>query len=99
MGRKRKDVEVEDDEIEKLQKEIRELKSINRALLKRLKKLDRNYEESLDREEETKYKEHVVHKNPACHHCGKGQLIDVDLAGRIFQRCDTCDFRSKTRKK
>jgi hypothetical protein len=38
MARKRKD---DEDEVTKLEKEIRELKSLNRSLLRRLRKIDR----------------------------------------------------------
>lgn len=97
--RKRAKKADDDDYIDRLLKENRELKSINRTLLKQLKKLSKGinkdaYEEALDE---------VVHEpkkeNPkqACEQCGKGRLNEIDIAGRKFLRCNNemCGWKSK----
>jgi hypothetical protein len=98
MPRKRaKKFEREKDRIDELEKQVRELKSINRSLLKQLKKLTRSkheFENILTEEDEIKLE--PVEK---CTECGKGNIITVDIVGRVFQRCDVCDWRSRSRKK
>lgn len=86
----------EEDYIEKLEKEIRELKSINRSLMKQLKKQSkgvnrRDYKE-YDRDEEDKVK-----KNQ-CFECGKGTIkVSLNIPGREIITCTICDHR-KVRK-
>lgn len=89
---------TEDDEIERLREEIRELKSVNRSLLKRLKKIDRNYEERLEEEREKDFKETFekkeTKKESLCPKCAKGQLkVNSDIPGRIITSCETCEYR------
>jgi zona occludens toxin (predicted ATPase) len=91
------------DEVEELEQQIRELKSINRALLRRLKKVDRNYKEIFDEkdienEHRKKAKEEERAKR-ACTHCERGELTEIDILGRIFTRCTVCDWKSGAKKK
>jgi hypothetical protein len=94
VRKKKKD----DDEVTRLQKQIRELKSMNRALLKRLKKVDRNYEEEtkeeLDQELEERY---VELSDPTCKDCGRGNIIIIDLPSGKLKMCDVCKKRTKTK--
>lgn len=92
------------DEVEELEKQIRDLKSLNRALMRRLKKVDRNYREALNQSEkdlendqEQKAEENKIRR--ACSHCERGELIEVNIVGRIFTRCSVCDWRSGAKKK
>jgi hypothetical protein len=91
-----------DDEVTRLQKEIRELKALNRSLLKRLKKVDRNYVEETDPHEEAiearKSKKQKEELQDKCRRCERGRIISVEVLGREFERCDTCDYRSKAQK-
>jgi len=87
----------QDDEYSRLRKEIRELKSVNRALRKRLKKVDREYKEPEADEHEKLLEDHFEEftKQPSCSHCGKGEIVSISIAGRKFERCNTCTYRSK----
>jgi hypothetical protein len=89
MSKKRNE---DDDIIERLEKENRELRIENRALLKRLKKVDRNFNKRNNREE----KEHEPDFD--CPSCQKGWLVEIIMGPRVLDRCSTCDYRSKTRK-
>lgn len=99
MAKKRK----EEDEVERLEKEIRELKTINRSLLKRLRKVDKGFDEFIkDKSEDKNPKLHEKYeeekKHPDCPDCRKGFIVKVNIAGRIFNRCDLCGWRTKTEK-
>lgn len=90
----------EDDTIERLEKEIRELKTINRSLLRRLKKVDKNYSKALEEEEnaiDDVYEPPKVYKK-YCDQCGKGSVEEVVVAGRKFVRCGLCGYRSRAEK-
>jgi hypothetical protein len=91
-------------EVEELEKQIRDLKSLNRALMRRLKKVDRNYRETLsqsekelDNEQDQKIEE--AKSRRSCGHCERGELVEVNIVGRIFTRCSVCDWRSGVKKK
>jgi chromosome segregation ATPase len=91
------------DEVEELEQQIRELKSVNRALLRRLKKVDRNYKEVFDEKEiEDEYRKKAKEEERAkraCTHCERGELTEIDILGRIFTRCTVCDWKSGAKKK
>jgi DNA-directed RNA polymerase subunit RPC12/RpoP len=99
MAKRNKEV----DEIEQLRKEIRELKSINRALTRQLKKLSKGQHRLVDLEDELKEAlleqevETKTEKN-SCKDCGSGRLEDVDLGVRNIQVCRDCGWRSITKK-
>jgi hypothetical protein len=99
MARKRKD---DEDEISKLEKEIRELKSINRSLLRRLRKIDKGFHEFLkdgvDEKEEKQSEQPVPSRRPLCTNCGRSELTEVTIAGRRIKRCELCGWRSKAEK-
>ena len=86
-----------EDEIDRLEEQIRELKSINRSLMKRLKKVDRHYKDVINEREEDSDTEKERTKR-TCSHCERGELTEVNLLGRVFERCTVCDWRSKTKK-
>lgn len=92
------------DEVEELEQQVRELKSVNRALLRRLKKVDRNYKEVFEDKEqiENEYRKKAKEEKRAertCAHCERGELTEIDILGRIFTRCTVCDWRSGAKKK
>lgn len=96
----------EEDEVEKLEKEIRELKSINRSLLRRLRKIDKGFNEYVKETEYAKEEEeppttrnNTSSKRPTCGSCGRPELTEVTIAGRFFKRCEVCGWRSKAEKK
>lgn len=82
------------DLVDRLEKENRELKSTVRTLQKRLKKIDKDYRVELEEASKERQLEddQKVRKAPApkCLHCGKGNLFEVDLLGRVFVNCDSC---------
>jgi chromosome segregation ATPase len=109
---RKKKYDKEQDYVEQLEKEIRELKSINRSLLKQIKKLSKGinrqeYEEALEVVENGKEKEQQVRRKNNrssdrnsgsggdCPACGKGWIREIDINGRVFGRCDTCEHRTK----
>lgn len=101
MARKRKD---DEDEVSKLEKEIRELKSLNRSLLRRLKKVDKGfgeYAKEIDygKEEEEHKPTPPPIKQPLCGSCGRSELTEITIAGRQFKRCEICGWRTKAEKK
>lgn len=88
----------EEDYVEKLEKEIRELKAINRSLTRQLKKRSRGinkdaYEEALT-EVENGTKEKGRKREPDCPACGKGFIKEFDIAGRVFGRCNVCEHKT-----
>lgn len=89
MARKNRDTEVE-----RLEKEVRDLKSLNRQLTKRLKKIDRQFRKNLELEEEELRKppkrEKIV---PDCPACFKGNLMDIELGSKLLRKCNTCAYR------
>lgn len=96
--RRAKKYEREIDKVSQLEKQVRELKSINRSLMKQLKKLNKSKHEF---EELSLLLEEVSEdefESAKCSNCGKGNLVVTVLAGRQFERCDTCDFRSRAKK-
>ena len=64
--KKHKQRDSDEEVIEQLQKEIRELKSINRSLMKRLKKVDREYHKALEGEEEESPRPKVKKEEFSC---------------------------------
>ena len=95
----RKKAKRQDDEVTRLEKEIRELKSINRSLMKQLKKLSKGihkgeYEEALE-EVHTRGKKKEERRERECPECARtGQLREIEIAGRRFERCEHCGYKS-----
>lgn len=98
--KKRKQRDSDEEIIEHLQREVRELKSLNRSLLKRLKKVDREYHKALeDNDDDYIERAKVKRLDYSCTHCGKGHLIDnKSIPGRVFKACTSCDYRGKIEK-
>jgi predicted transcriptional regulator len=89
----------EESETKKLEKQIRELKSKNRNLLKRLKKVDKNYKEVFEElEEDNEEEQQEATPKRTCRECGRGEITEVNILGRIFRRCELCGWRSKVEK-
>src|ERR1700676_3981434 len=86
-----------EEENERLLEEVRELKALNRSLLRQLKQRSKGIHREYDlKPKKEDYKEDKKKNNdPDCSNCGKGQMKDVDLAGRIFKVCNICKVRIK----
>ena len=94
---------TEEDRVDELEKEVRELKGLNRSLMKQLKKLSKGinrleFEEALERldneqeiSEKTKGSKDSGRK---CPDCNSKSLNQFELAGRKFERCEVCGYRS-----
>lgn len=94
-----------DDTVEKLEKEIRELKSLNRTLMRRLKKTDRHYKEIEDEIEEQsstedieKFYKPTKQVSTVCPNCSRNELESITVVNRAFQKCANCGWRSKAEK-
>jgi hypothetical protein len=96
MSRKQK---REEDLVERLEKENRDLKAEVRSLQRRLKKVDKDFKVDLAEasRERQLADDQLIKKPPAkkCEHCGKGNLFEIDLLGRIFINCDSCDYKAR----
>jgi hypothetical protein len=89
----------EEDTAERLEKENRELKALVRSLQRRLKKIDKDYakemaEENKERHLKDDFEEPLEFK-VKCTHCERGHVIEIDIVGRKFERCTTCDYRKR----
>lgn len=99
---KKRTRDSDEDTIDRLNNEIRELKSLNRSLLRRLKKLDRNFEEALEEEEEAP--KHADYKPSVklCPNCKTGELSEVviESLGKKYTKCNGpgCRYRTSTEK-
>lgn len=93
---KKKRFKEDQDEVERLSKENRELKSINRTLMKRLKKVDREYtpEVTEDDNDTAIPVAPVYNKCPECN----TSLSVIKIAGRMFERCNECNYRTKAKR-
>lgn len=90
----------EDDENERLQKQVRELKVINRSLTKKLTKLSKGYYKFLSQEEEED-KEAALEKvtqevKKTCWDCG-GNYNKHTILNRTYRLCDRCGKKGKTK--
>lgn len=93
MGKKNRD-----EYLESLEKEIKELKSVNRQLVRRLKKLDKQFKSieqltSGEREEaDQEIEKERVQRCPACH---EGRMREVTFMNRKLRKCSSCEYRTK----
>lgn len=88
----------EEDLVERLEKENRELKASVRHLEKKLKKVDKNYRAELEEVKKEKAQEEdsgTYSVKVPCLECGKGEILEVDLMKRIFLKCTVCDFKAR----
>lgn len=83
-----------DDYVEQLEKEVRELKSIVRSLQKKLKRVDKGFKIEHESKEDTR----TIPNKIYCPECSKDELKTIDIAGRKFERCETCGYRNRARK-
>ena len=72
------------------QKQIRELQ----RKVRELQKSQHIYEDILFDADITEDVEQPVRKR-SCPNCGKGKLDKVEIIGRVFEKCDICDYRKK----
>lgn len=92
MGRRDKD-----DEMESLRREIRELKSINRQLMKQVKKLNKGYNKTKDdTDDEPEEKEEV--QKERCPKCTSPAIHDLEIKlsngkPKVLKFCSACGWK------
>lgn len=90
----------ENNEIERLEQMIRELKSENRHLHKELKKSNKKYKpEYVLMDEDSLSSSPLTPVKPKCTHCSRGEITQTDLGVRILEHCTVCDKRRTLKKK
>lgn len=95
MGRRDKD-----DEVESLRKEIRELKSINRQLMKQVKKFNKGYNKTReDTDDEPEEKEEV--QKERCPNCSSTSITSTSLKlangkSKTLRMCDSCGYKKSS---
>lgn len=73
------------------QKQIRELQKS----LRQLNRAKHTYEDILLEDNEEVEAPVQKPRSHTCPECGKGKLSTSDFLGRVFETCDTCDYRRK----
>lgn len=84
-------------------KEMEHILGENRKLRKEIKQLRRLIEKnpfpSQDDAEESCDSEDThpkVYKNvKICEECGKGEITQFEIVGKVFEQCSLCDYRKK----
>lgn len=89
---------IVEDPVERLEKENRELKQFVRSLQKQLKKSNKNYHKLKDTDNDIEEDKKEIIKYNVCPSCHNGKLEEVIIAGRKFERCQTCEYRNKAKK-
>jgi len=97
VGKKRKD----EDPIERLEKELREQKAINRALTRRLKKVDRDFRAQIEEaNRELHLQEDEQPKKPKgkpCQSCDDGTLYMGKIVGFDYELCSHCKYKKRVK--
>lgn len=79
-------------ELDELKSENKELRSVNKSLLREIKKL--NKELRVEFNQDDLIKEDIEDRQPKrdlCTHCARGHLEHIDLGPRILIKCTVCD--------
>lgn len=83
------------DETSNLEKEIKELKSLNRSLQRQLKTRKRKYVPEENQEEIIKQE---YEDKTKCSKCGKGNKQIVELGPRQLITCTVCDYKQTVKR-
>lgn len=89
-----------DEDVSRLEKQVRELKSTIRTLEKRLKRIDKDFRVEMEEAQKERHYEDAVEvapKSKKCPECTRGNVIETNLRGRIFYRCsiDDCGYKGR----
>ena len=85
-------------EVEHLRGLVRELKSVNRNLKKRIKELERR-EYFFDNKDLYKTDNNGNEENDEiCKQCGKGVITTTDLLFFTIESCSICEYKEKKKK-
>lgn len=83
---------------ENLVKEIKKLEQENRRLNQLLKQYKKWAEKPVEETQEDKLAKIKARNVIKCQECAKGYLKEIEIAGRIFDVCQTCKWRSKPKR-
>ena len=81
---------------ERLEKLVRELKSENRQLKKRLGRLTKGYRKYLDKDDTIEEENSPIITKKLCYDCN-GELIKIEMLGRSWRICNGCGKRTTTK--
>jgi hypothetical protein len=96
MSRKKSE---DQDKIESLEEQIRNLKSIIKSLVRKLKKIDKKFVYNELQETETSSKfEDIKKKLKQCPYCKQISIEEFQVAGRKIGKCTSCGKRTKAEK-
>jgi hypothetical protein len=87
----------EEDLVESFEQKIRELKSENRQLHKRLKKVSKGYKAYLDNDLEDDIIEEKREEKKICWDCARGELLVKIVLNRRWRECTICNKRTKVK--
>jgi predicted nucleic acid-binding Zn ribbon protein len=97
MKKTKQEVHEQQDNVYKLKKEIRELQDTISSMKKQLKKEQRREEQKSKKTHKTNttQQQKAVEKKQesSCPKCNEGKLKIVDIAVKLLQMCDSCNFR------
>ena len=83
-----------DDEVDRLEQKIRELKSENRSLQKRLKKLNKGYYKLRDQDKIEE--DDIPIEVKRCWDCnGEGEYRLIEIHRRRWRQCQNCGKKGK----
>lgn len=95
MGKKRN---REQDIVERLEQELRDEKAINRALTRRLKKVDRDFRAQLEEANRELHLHEDAPKKPKgkpCESCQDGEIYKGKIVGFDYELCTKCSFKKR----
>ena len=85
----------EEDTVDRLERENRELKAVNRQLQKRLKKVDRRFKakrEMIETKEERELDKAEEKRPGDCPRCKENDITEIDMGVKTYETC-RCGFR------
>lgn len=96
-----KKYERQQDDLERLEKELREYKAENKALRKKLKVVNKGYYKYLvasDKAEQEEASEQIkAIAIKICYSCNIGNLKLMILGNRYIRKCTNCDYHTKSK--
>lgn len=87
MGRSKKQL----NDVELLEKENKELKSINKSLKRQMKAENKKYRPEFDKKQLEA--EDYEAKENLCPECGRGRIVETELGPKVLVHCTICKYR------
>lgn len=95
MSRKKSELQ---DKIEELEAELERLDRCNKALMRRLKKLDNKFDEDEYLREDQIQRKYEKLNEYVCPYCKKKTMEEIKILNRTFRKCENCGKRTKAEK-